>query len=243
MSALNLSDSKIIHRQQIVQLLQMAIEQHWQFSYVSLIRNHVESKPVGLVSVHPTDGTFSVDRKVERSDQNPDEAIMFRAQSGGISVAFKSRLDTSKDNPTGSSTTYVQLPYEVRCTQLRKSIRINADSLAEDIPVQLYMAMGVKLDGFLSDISVSGAQFRVKGDHVDKFRNLQTLEACKISLPEDFTLRCDAQLMGVHYVPQENSTLLHCQFVNLPQADDQRLEEMINAALQQADPSVVVINT
>ncbi len=53
MSALNLSDSKIIHRQQIVQLLQMAIEQHWQFSYVSLIRNHVESKPIGLVSVHP----------------------------------------------------------------------------------------------------------------------------------------------------------------------------------------------
>ncbi|GAB5499915.1 MAG: hypothetical protein PsegKO_22260 [Pseudohongiellaceae bacterium] len=243
MSALNLSDSKIIHRQQIVQLLQMAIEQHWQFSYVSLIRNHVESKPIGLVSVHPSDGTFAVDRNVERSDKNPDEAIMFRAQSGGISVAFKSRLASSASDNTGRAAAYIELPYEVRCTQLRKSIRISADSLAEDIPVQLYMAMGVKMDGLLADISVSGAQFRVKGDHAAKFRSLQTLEACKISLPEDFVLRCDAQLMGVDYVPQENITLLHCQFVNLPQTDDQRLDAMINATLQDADSSLVVINT
>jgi len=243
MSALNLSDSKIIHRQQIVQLLQMAIEQHWQFSYVSLIRNHVESKPIGLVSVHPTDGTFAVDRTVERTEQNPDEAIMFRAQSGGISVAFKSRLAEPAPEQEGRGTIHVELPYEVRCTQLRKSIRISADSLAEDIPVQLYMAMGVKMDGLLADISVSGAQFRVKGDHADKFRNLQTLEATKIGLPEDFTLRCDAQLMGVDYVHQQNITLLHCQFINLSQSDDQRLDAMINTALQKADSSVVVINT
>ncbi len=58
---------------------------------------------------------------------------------------------------TGRAAAYIELPYEVRCTQLRKSIRISADSLAEDIPVQLYMAMGVKMDGLLADISVSGA--------------------------------------------------------------------------------------
>lgn len=243
MSALNLSDSKIIHRQQIVQLLQMAIEQHWQFSYVSLIRNHVESKPIGLVSVHPTDGTFAVDRLVERNERNPDEAIMFRAQSGGISVAFKSRVAAEAAGGQGRAAAYVELPYEVRCTQLRKSIRISADSLAEDIAVQLYLAMGVKMDAMLADISVSGAQFRVKGDHVDKFRNLQTLEACRISLPDDFILRCDAQLMGVDYEPRENITLLHCQFINLPQAEDQRLDAMINDALQKADSSLVVINT
>ena len=42
MTALNLSDSRITHRQQIVQLLRMAIDQHWRFSYVSVTRNHVD---------------------------------------------------------------------------------------------------------------------------------------------------------------------------------------------------------
>lgn len=240
MSALNLSENKITHRQQIVQLLRMAIDQRWRFSYVSVIRNHVESRPIALISVNAGEGTFSVDREIERPEQQSNEPVMFRAQSGGISVIFKSRVSEATDV---SKIHQIDLPYEVRCTQLRKSTRIDLDSMSIDVPVVLYLAMGFELEGTLADISMTGAQFKVPGDVTEKFKNLQMLEACKISLPDNFVLRASAQLMGINFYKLDDATILRTQLVDMEAHDEERLEQFIDGALAAADSSLVVITS
>ncbi|MCI5106446.1 MAG: PilZ domain-containing protein [Pseudomonadales bacterium] len=241
MTALNLSEERITHRQQIVQLLRMAIDQRWRFSYVIMVRNHVETRPVVPVSVNQGEGTFSVDRQIERADANSQEAIMFRAQSGGISVIFKARVAEATAAAAGN--VQIELPYEVRCTQLRRSTRIDVKTLAGDVPAVLYLAMGFELEGLLLDISTSGAQFQVAGDETGRFKNLQMLEACKISLPDDFVLRTGVQLMGLHYNKMDDVTVLRCQLVDMEMADEEKLDSYINKVLEQADSSVVVISS
>lgn len=240
MSALNLSENKITHRQQIIQLLRMAIDQRWRFSYVSVIRNHVESRPVSLISVNAAEGTFSVDREIERPEQQSNEPVMFRAQSGGISVIFKSRVSEATDV---SKIHQIDLPYEVRCTQLRKSTRIDLESMSMEVPVVLYLAMGFELEGTLADISLTGAQFKVPGDVTEKFKNLQMLEACKISLPDNFVLRASAQLMGINFFKLDDATILRTQLVDMDTGDEAKLEQFIDGALASADSSLVVITS
>lgn len=241
MTALNLSEERITHRQQIVQLLRMAIDQRWRFSYVTVVRNHVETRPVVPVSVNQTEGTFSVDRAIERSDQDSKDPIMFRAQSGGISVIFKARV--AEEGQSATNTVQIELPYEVRCTQLRRSTRIDVKSLAGDVPAVLYLAMGFELESQLMDISTTGAQFQVDGDETGRFKNLQMLEACKINLADDFILRTGLQLMAISFNQVEEATILRCQFVDMDAEDEERLDNYINKMLDEADSSVVVISS
>lgn len=246
MSALNLSDSRITHRQQIVQLLKMAIDQRWRFTYVSVIKNHVDSCPITLTSVNVEEGTFEVSPEIERTAQNLREPIIFRGESGGISAVFKARaagVATVDPEQTPTRHYTIDLPYEVRCTQLRKSLRLQVETLAEPMPAVLYLAMGVQVDAELVDISSTGAQFKVKKDLTAQLKNLQVLEACKVSLTDDLIVRCGAQLLGISYNPNLNTSFLRCQFVQLPAADEARLERYIEAALTEADPALVVISS
>ena len=184
--------------------------------------------------------------EIERTTQNLREPIIFRGQSGGISVVFKARvagLGTMDPEQSPSRHYAIELPYEVRCTQLRKSLRLNVETFPEPIPVTLYLAMGVQIEAELVDISSTGAQFKVKKDLTSQLKNLQILEACKISLTDDLVLRCDAQLLGVNYSEALNTTFLRSQLVQLPAADESRLELYIEEALTRADPSLVIISS
>ena len=242
MTTLNLGESRITHRQQIVQLLKMAIDQKWRFSYVTVVRNHVATQPVHLRSVSAMEGKFAVEPAIERNEQNLSESIIFRGQSGGISVVFKARVSGFGDqvNPAQPGPhRFLDLPYEVRCTQLRKSIRLNVESRPQEVQVTLYLAMGMEINAVLVDISTTGAQFRVANDVSDKLRNPQLLEACRIELSDELTLRCGAQLLGLNYNSNSNVSYLRCQLVDMVDADEQRLEQYIDDHLNEVDPASV----
>ena len=163
LNALNLTDGDIIHRQKIVQLLKMGIAQQWAFSYVKKIKNRVTTNSVRLVSVYPDEGIFSIQNDGLKETIKPGETLMFRGQSGGLSVVFQASMSdvSSGEGGKSSSNIHFQIPYKIACTQLRKTLRINLESVSE-IPVTVYMVNGAIVEGTVMDVSSSGAKFRAE---------------------------------------------------------------------------------
>lgn len=234
MTALDFSEEKFIHRQQIVQLLRLAIDKRWRFTYMTIDGKKVISHPVSLRSVNVESGTFTLDRELVNEGCNVKQQVLFRGQTGGLSILFQCRVSdgvNADSNGIVRPAYEAELPYEIRCTQLRSSRRVNLQELKEDCPATLYLAMGYKLEGKLIDISVSGAQILIGGDQSDRFRNLQILESCSINLEHDFTLRSGAQLTSMRYVEGDDTSVVHCQFDEMADEDELRLCSFICSTL------------
>ena len=246
MMALNLTDGDINQRKEIVQVLKMAMAQHWPFSYVTKIKKRIASNALQLVSVNAEEGTFCVTGESVNSPIGTSESIMFRAQSGGISIVFQSRMaEISGDasSTKSSSLRHIELPYKVACTQLRKTVRVNLESLTE-VPVILYMVNGAQIEGTVMDISTSGAKFRVEEDLGQKLNNLQIVDTCKISLPNDQAFQTGVQLIDMINDEESEVSFLRSQFAHMRSQDEDMLESFITEMLQQiesADPSVDLV--
>ncbi len=233
MQELNLTDGDLTHRAEIVQLLKMSIEQQWQYSYVTKIRNRVSTKSLRLVSINVQEGTFCVESDDMDSESLAGKNIMFRGQSGGVSIVFQSKPSEHSPNSGSSSSLHdFGLPYKIACTQLRKTVRVNLEA-DRDVPVVLYLTTGAMIEGTVMDISTQGAKFRVNENLGNELKNLQIADACKITLTDDFVLQCGIQLIGMINDDGANISFLRSQFVHMKATDEDRLEGFINEALEQ----------
>ena len=116
--------------------------------------------------------------------------LMFRALSGGVSIIFQSNLNIPPEEDSLSKTSslhYFGLPYKIACTQLREIVRVNLEAITE-VPVVLYLVGGALIKVAVIYVSATGAKFKVNQDLGQELRDLQVLDVCKISLPNDETL-------------------------------------------------------
>lgn len=121
MNALNLTDGDITLRKEIVQLLKVAVSQNWSFSFLTTAKGRIVTHPLKLLSVNAQEGVFCVGLDLVISKMNFNDSVMFRAQSGGVSIIFESLLTEppeGKSLPGKSSLHYFNFPYKVACTQL-----------------------------------------------------------------------------------------------------------------------------
>lgn len=236
METINISDGDITHRQEIIQLLHMAIEQQWSMSYVTTVKNRVSTHSLYLVSVNALDGTVSVSGK-NLDAIKPGQTIMFRGQSGALAVVFQSR---KVDHETGvklhdsDSIFEFDIPYKIACTQLRKTLRVNVDSIYE-VPAVLYMVNGAMIDSVLMDISTSVAKFRVDKNLKKELNSMQMVDACKITLPDGVVIQTGVQLIQMINDEQADLSLLRCQFIHMKPKEENKLEEFIEGALAKVD--------
>lgn len=236
METLNISDGDLTHRQEIIQLLRMAIEQQWSMSYVTTVKNRVTTHSLHLVSVNTLEGTVSVSGKNLNAIQ-PGQTIMFRGQSGGLSVVFQTRKvdpETGVKVHNSDSIFEFGIPYKIACTQLRKTLRVNVDSLYE-VPVVLYMVNGALIDAVLMDISTSGAKFRVYKNLSKELNSMQMVDACKISLPDEEVIQTGVQLIQMINDDQSELSFLRCQFIHMKPAEEDKLEKFIEDTLAKVD--------
>ncbi len=241
MQELNLTDGDLTHRQEIVQLLKMSIEQGWKFSYVTKIRNRVTTHSLRLVSLNVQDGTFCVESDSMDRESLGDRTIMFRGQSGGVSIVFQSTMTEGDASGNGGSSLYdFGLPYKIACTQLRKTARINLER-DSDVPVTLYLTTGAMIEGTVMDMSTSGAKFRVNENLGNELKNLQIVDACKIVLSEELVLQCGVQLIGMINDEGANISFLRSQFVHMKSEDEDKLESFINTELERQDSDASVL--
>ena len=223
-------DGNINHRKEIIQLLNMAIVQEYQFSHISIVKSHVLSNPIKLLSINAEEGTFTMDSEREIPEQKSRDSMMFRAQCGGLSIAFKSRM---AESPCNRQTRYkIELPYSVSFIQLRNSVRVDLESLSDEVPALLCLSKGGHIGGKVVDISISGAKIRINRDLAKEFKDYRALEACRINLPNNFVLQTGAQLIGMKFDQESGTSTLGCQFVNMQSADEDMLEQLVNNVLE-----------
>ena len=237
MNSINLTDGDITHRKEVIQLLKMAISQKWAFSYVSTQGKKVSSVSLELVGVKANEGVFTVGYEPRVSQMQASDPLMFRAQSGGVSIIFKSNLNISPEEYPLSKTSslhHFDLPYKIACTQLRKTVRVNLEAITE-VPVVLYLVSGALIEGAVMDISTTGAKFKVNQDLGQELRDPQVLDACKISLPNDETLQTGAHLIAMINDADSGTTYLRCQFVHMRSQDEEMLDGFISNMLRQIE--------
>ena len=116
--------------------------------------------------------------------------LMFRSHSGGVSIIFQGNLNIPPEEDPLSKTSsphYFGLPYKIACTQLREVVRVNLEAITA-VPVVLYLVGGALIKVAVIDVSTTGAKFKVNQHLGQELRDLQVLDACKISLSNDETL-------------------------------------------------------
>ncbi len=233
MNALNLTDGDLTHRAEIVQLLNMAIAQEWKFAFIKQNRKLLTTHDVRLVSVSVQDATFYVESEaLGEVLAGGASSLMFRGQSGGLSVMFKSPVaETNISTARSSILHHFVLPYKITCTQLRKTARVQLDDMGE-VPVTLFLTNGAMYEGTCLDISTSGAKLRVDENLKKELRNPQVVDACKITLPGDLVLQTGIQLIDLMAEDEMNISFLRCQFSHMRSKDEQALEAFIDEALQ-----------
>lgn len=237
MDTINLTNGEFTQRKEVIQLLKMSISQKWLYSYVVTAGKKVTSRSLELVAVNASDGTFSVAHEPGIAQMEANSSLMFRAQSGGVSIIFKSLLHESPEiDPLvkGSSLHHFGLPYKIACTQLRKTIRVNLEAISE-VPVVLYLVNGALIEGTVIDISTSGAKFKVNQDLSRELHDPQVLDACKVSLPNDLVLQTGAQLIGMVNDAESGTSYLRCQFVHMRTQDEELLDGFISDMLKQIE--------
>lgn len=237
MNAINLTDGDITHRKEIIQLLRMAISQKWAFSYVRTQGKKVSSQEMELVGVKANEGLFTVGYEASISQMEASAPLMFRAQSGGVSIIFQSVLHISPEEDSLSKTSshyHFDLPYKIACTQLRKTVRVNLEAITE-VPVVLYLVNGALIEGSVIDISTAGAKFKVNQDLGQELKEPQDLDACKVSLPNEETLQTGAHLIGMDNDSESGTCYLRCQFVHMRTQDEEMLDGFINDMLRQIE--------
>ncbi|PCI77344.1 MAG: hypothetical protein COB20_08315 [SAR86 cluster bacterium] len=237
MNAINLTDGDITHRKEVIQLLKMAISQKWAFSYVRTQGKKVNSQALELVGVKANEGVFTIGYEPSIAQMEISDPLMFRAQSGGVSIIFQSILNVSPDEDTLSKTSslhHFDLPYKIACTQLRKTVRVNLEAITE-VPVVLYLVSGALIEAVVIDISTTGAKFKVNQDLGQELQDPEVLDACKISLPNGETLQTGAHLIGMVNDAESGTSYLRCQFVHMRTQDEEMLDVFISDMLRQIE--------
>lgn len=237
MDALNLTDGEFTHRKEVIQLLKMAISQKWAFSYVRTQGKKVSSQALELVGVKGKEGVFTIGYESNIAQLEASDPLMFRAQSGGVSIIFQSLLNISPDADPLSKTSslhHFDLPYKIACTQLRKTVRVNLEAITE-VPVVLYLVSGALIEGTVIDVSTAGAKFKVNQDLGQELHDPQVLDACKISLPNGEVLQTGAHLIAMVNDADSGTSYLRCQFVHMRTQDEEMLDGFINDMLRQIE--------
>ena len=187
-----------------------------------------------LVGVKSYEGVFTVGYEPSIFEMEESDTLMFRAQSGGVSIIFQSVLNlASQEDPLSktSSVHHFDLPYKIACTQLRKTVRVNLEAISE-VPVVLYLVSGALIEGSVIDISTTGSKFKVNQDLGKELRDPQILDACKISLPNDKILQTGAQLIEMVNDAESSTSYLRCQLVHMRTQDEEMLDDLINDMLR-----------
>lgn len=215
----------------------MAISQKWAFSCVTTVKKRITTQALELLAVNANEGTFSVSSEPLIAQLDSSIPLMFRAQSGGVSIIFQSLANEMPGHDplaNSSSLHHFDLPYKIACTQLRKTVRVNLEAVT-DVPVVLYLVNGALIEGTVVDISTSGAKFKVNKNLGQELSDPEVLDACKINLRNEQALQTGAQLIGMTNDADSNISYLRCQFVHMRTQDEEMLDGYINDMLQEIE--------
>ena len=165
-------------------------------------------------------------------------ATLFLDEIGDMDLAAQAKvlrvLQSGELSRVGSEHTIVVDVRVLAATNKDLAKAVADGSFREDLFFRLnvFPLTVPTLDGTVMDVSSSGARFRVEGEVTHDLRNLQIVDACKISLADDFVLRTGIQLVGLIDDQESNTRFLRGQFIHMKREQEERLENYIEQEVE-----------
>lgn len=216
---------------EILDILNLARSHRWSFSYLVCSERRQTSHTTEIVSIDSQAGIIVVGSEVKYSGLTANVPVIFRAQSGGISLQFETQLIGIEGNALASRLFIecrLRYPKEIRFAQMRKAIRISCRDL-DDIQVTLF-ADGTTLNGEIADISETGAKIRFEGNLSYQFQESRMVTDCHMRLPDGAFLNLRVKILGFIYDKQTDVSYLRCYFLEIKEDRHIKLREFISRA-------------
>jgi c-di-GMP-binding flagellar brake protein YcgR len=226
--------------EEIEAILNLACSHRWNFSYMVASERRQSSHTTELVAVNARAGTITVGSEVKYSGLQAQQKVVFRAQSGGISIQFETEMLGSGGNALSNrlfSECRIKMPEVIRFNQLRKSIRVDCNDL-DDIRVTLF-ANATRLQGLVADLSTTGTKIRFSGNLTYQFKQSRMVTDCRLRLPDGSVLEARVKVLGFFYDKEQDISYLRCYFLEIREDNELMLADLIQAALI-AKPQPVV---
>jgi len=240
MESSNNNNREVTDPKEIEEILRVALSHRWSFSYSVTTGRRITSHTSELVSLQPDANTITVGSEVKYSGLQPGYPVTFRAQSGGISLQFDSRLIGGKGNALSNrlfSECRIEYPDRLRFNQLRKAVRVDANSL-DDIHVTLF-ANDMRLKGKVQDISATGTKVRFGGNLSYQFKQSRMVTDCQMRLPDGAIIEARLKVLGFYYDRDRDVSYIRSYFLEIREENELKLEELINSALTRIPAAIV----
>lgn len=216
---------------EIQDILNLARSHRWSFSYVVSSERRQTSHTTEIVSIDSQAGIIVVGSEVKYSGLIANVPVLFRAQSGGISLQFETQLIGVEGNALANRLfieCQLRYPKEIRFAQMRKAIRINCNDI-DDIQVTLF-ADETTLNGEVADISETGAKICFEGNLSYRFQDSRMVTDCHLRLPDGALLDVRVKILGFIYDKQTDISYLRCYFLEILDDRQIKLKALINRA-------------
>ncbi len=215
---------------EIEYLLALAQSHRWAFSYVVSSTRRQTSHTTELVNIDPQAGVMVVGSEVKYSGLTANTPVLFRAQSGGISMQFETELIGSEGNALANrlfTECQIRYPREIRFTQMRKAMRVDCHN-RDDLQVLLF-AEEKTLHGHVADISETGVKIRFEGNLSYQFKDSRMVTDCQLRLPDGCLLEARVKVLGFVYDKQTDISYLRCYFLEIQEDRQIKLQQLIDA--------------
>jgi len=216
---------------EIQDILNLAQSHRWSFSYLVSSERRQTSHTTEIVSIDSRNGVIVVGSEVKYSGLVANRPVIFRAQSGGMSLQFETYLIGVEGNALANRLFIecrLRYPKEVRFAQMRKAIRVDCNDVG-DIPVTLF-ADGRALNGEVADISETGAKVRFEGNLSYRFQDSRMVTDCHLRLADGTLLDARVKILGFVYDKQADISFLRCYFLEIQDDRQIKLQQLISRA-------------
>lgn len=202
----------------------------------------VQRFTTGITSVDTTSERFYIEHikpaNVANTLRSGDE-LHFTVNHFGERIQFKCHYAGRHADEQNHS---VDFPSGIEHVQLRNAFRLKISRVS---PVYLQLervlppppesegepnreAETEQLNGYVSDISVTGARLHLEGNNTDALQRGERYDNCEIKLADTQTIHCAAQLMHWRYDDINNETQLGLQFDKLSPPQEKTLARFIS---------------
>jgi len=228
----SISSSRMINSAvEILDILKLAQSHRWSFSYLVSSERRQTSHTTEIVSIDSQAGIIVVGSEVKYSGLAANTPVIFRAQSGGISLQFETKLIGVEGNALANRLfveCQVHYPTEIRFAQMRKAMRIDCNTI-DDILVTLF-ADETTLNGEVADISETGVKICFEGNLSYRFQDSRMVTDCHLRLPDGSILDARVKILGFAYDKQADISYLRCYFLEIQEDRQLKLQQLISDA-------------
>jgi hypothetical protein len=226
-------DRLIESRAEIIELLTLATEFKWKFSFCLSDTDTTPSHVTEILHVTPKENYLTVGAEINSICPGDGSAMRFLAQDAGISVGFDTQTIPFPGNPLAyrfANERRIAFPKKLTFKQSRQSERLNFAHL-EPIPVALFTDKDVHLAGVVEDLSTTGIRARLPGYMVEQFENQGDVVAdCILDLPDNSSLQCRIEVLGNFYEFTKDASFIRGRFIDI---DDEK-QAVINNLIDRA---------